>query len=115
MTDVIQDAGKETEGHLVELDSWSEDIARQYASEDNMELNEEHLEVLHYLRKFYDKNGREFNARIMLNALEFEFGQWEGKRRLYQLFPKGPVAQGCKYAGIPLPPNCNDLSFGSVH
>ncbi|MCW8855538.1 MAG: TusE/DsrC/DsvC family sulfur relay protein [Gammaproteobacteria bacterium] len=115
MVDVIQNLKSETKGHLVELDNWSEDVAREYASEDGMELAPEHMEVLHYLRKYYDKNGRDYNARTLLNVLEFEFGKWEGKRRLYQLFPKGPVAQGCKYAGIPLPPNCNDLSFGSVH
>ena len=115
MANVMQNPGPETKGHLLELDRWSEDVARQYASEDGMELTPEHMEVLHYLRKYYDKNGRDYNARTLLNVMEFEFGQWEGKRRLYQLFPRGPVAQGCKYAGIPLPPNCNDLSFGSVH
>ena len=102
-------------GYLGELGDWSEDLARQLAKEDDIELTDEHFEILYYLRKYYDKNGQGYNARTLLNVMEFEFGKWEGKKRLYQLFPHGPVAQGCKIAGIPLPPECNDKSFGSVH
>ena len=43
------------EGHLSELNDWSEDIARQYAKKDGLELTREHMEILQYLRKYYDK------------------------------------------------------------
>lgn len=102
-------------GFLVELDDWSEDLAHSLATQENIKLTDEHINVLNYLRKYYDKNGQGYNARTLLNVMEFEFGKWEGKRHLYELFPKGPVSQGCKLAGIPLPPNCNDPSFGSAH
>ncbi|MDH5392621.1 MAG: TusE/DsrC/DsvC family sulfur relay protein [Gammaproteobacteria bacterium] len=102
-------------GFLVELDDWSESLAHSLAAEENIELTDEHMNVLKYLRKYYDKNGRGYNARTLLNVMEFEFGKWQGKKYLYELFPKGPVSQGCKLAGIPLPPNCNDPSFGSSH
>jgi len=113
--DVVEAHAVKESGYLSELPDWSEQRARQMAKQDGFELGDEHIEILHYLRKYFDKNGQGYNARTMLNVMEFEFGKWEGKRRLYQLFPRGPVAQGCKYAGIPLPPECNDLSFGSVH
>ena len=102
-------------GYLTELPDWSESTAKELAQQDGIELTDEHIEILQYLRKYYDKNGQGYNARTLLNVMEFEFGQWSGKRYLYTLFPRGPVSQGCKYAGIPLPPNCNDASFGSVH
>lgn len=105
----------ETKGFLSELGDWSENLARQLAKDDGMELNDEHMAILKYLRKYYDKNGQGYHARTLLNVMEFEFGKWEGRKHLYQLFPRGPVSQGCKYAGLPLPPNCNDMSFGSVH
>lgn len=102
-------------GYLVELDDWSEELAHSLAANENIELTDKHMDVLKYLRKYYDKHGQGYNARTLLNVMEFEFGQWEGKKYLYELFPKGPVSQGCKLAGIPLPPNCNDPSFGSTH
>ena len=102
-------------GHLAALPDWSESTAKALAKEDDLTLTDEHFEILKYLRKYYDKHGQGYNARTLLNVMEFEFGKWKGKRHLYLLFPKGPVSMGCKYAGIPLPPNCNDLSFGSVH
>ncbi|MCW8956834.1 MAG: TusE/DsrC/DsvC family sulfur relay protein [Gammaproteobacteria bacterium] len=105
----------EEKGFLSELDDWSEEMARQLAKDDGLELNNEHIDVLKYLRKYYDKNGQGYSARTLLNVMEFEFGKWEGRKHLYELFPRGPVSQGCKYAGLPLPPNCNDMSFGSVH
>lgn len=112
---VIEATSSPSNGYLVELDEWSEDLAHSLAAEENIKLNNEHLEILSYLRKYYDKNGQGYNARTLLGALEFEFGKWEGRKHLYELFPKGPVSQGCKIAGIPLPPNCNDPSFGSAH
>ncbi|MDH5517826.1 MAG: TusE/DsrC/DsvC family sulfur relay protein [Gammaproteobacteria bacterium] len=102
-------------GFLIELDDWSVSLAHTLAAEENIVLNNEHMKVLHYLRKYYDKHGQDYHARTLLNVLEFEFGKWQGKKYLYELFPKGPVSQGCKLAGIPLPPNCNDPSFGSSH
>ena len=115
MIDTSQNNELEAKGYLLELESWSEDVARQYAGEDGMELTSDHMAVLNYLRKYYDKNGRDYTAHTLLNVKEDEFGHWEGRRGLYRWFPKGTVAKGCKYAGIPLPPTCKDFSFGSVH
>lgn len=113
--DVVEAHSAGETGFLSELGDWSELKARKMAKEEGLTLTEEHVEILHYLRKYYDKHGQGYNARTLLGVMEFEFGKWEGKRRLYQLFPHGPVSQGCKFAGIPLPPECNDKSFGSVH
>jgi tRNA 2-thiouridine synthesizing protein E len=35
-------------------------------------------------------------------------------RHLYMLFPGGPVAQGCRVAGLPVPAGAVDRGFGSV-
>jgi TusE/DsrC/DsvC family sulfur relay protein len=115
MSEIVEHHVAEKKGYLTELGDWSESMARQLASEDHLDLTEEHMEILRYLRKYYNKHGQGYNARTLLNVMEFEFGKWEGKRHLYKLFPKGPVSQACKFAGLPLPPECNDASFGSVH
>ncbi|MDH5484892.1 MAG: TusE/DsrC/DsvC family sulfur relay protein [Gammaproteobacteria bacterium] len=115
MSELVEHHVVKNKGYLAELGDWSEAMARQLASEDHLDLTEEHMDILRYLRKYYNKHGQGYNARTLLNVMEFEFGKWEGKRHLYKLFPKGPVNQACKFAGLPLPPECNDTSFGSVH
>jgi len=112
---IIEASAAPAHGYLVELDDWDEARAKKLAAEENITLTEEHMDILRYLRKYYDTNGQGYNARTLLNVMEFEFGKWEGKKHLYELFPKGPVSQASKLAGIPLPPNCNDPSFGSAH
>jgi len=112
---IVEATATPASGHLVELGDWDENQAKNLAAEEGITLTDEHMDILRYLRKYYDKNGQGYNARTLLNVMEFEFGKWEGKKHLYELFPKGPVSQASKLAGIPLPPNCNDPSFGSAH
>ena len=112
---IVEASATPAHGYLVELDEWDEARAVLLAEEENISLTEEHMDILRYLRKYYDTNGQGYNARTLLSVMEFEFGNWEGKKHLYELFPKGPVSQASKLAGIPLPPNCNDPSFGSAH
>jgi tRNA 2-thiouridine synthesizing protein E len=47
--------------------------------------------------------------------LERDFADAGGRRYLYQLFPRGPIAQACRLAGLPLPHGTISPSFGSVH
>jgi tRNA 2-thiouridine synthesizing protein E len=54
------------------------------------------------------------NARELHDALEEKFHVKGGMRYLYVLFPGGPIAQGCRLAGLPTPTGAVDLSFGSV-
>ncbi|HCA26265.1 MAG TPA: hypothetical protein DEP05_01200 [Betaproteobacteria bacterium] len=79
-----------------------------------MELTERHWEILYFLREYYARHGVASSARILLKALEDRFCAGTGKRRLYKLFPGGPVTQGGKITGRPLPPHHSDPSFGSV-
>ncbi|MDP1897425.1 MAG: TusE/DsrC/DsvC family sulfur relay protein [Sulfurimicrobium sp.] len=102
------------QGMLAELDDWSVRKAEEMAREEGLTLTEAHWEVIHLLRENYRHHGLAPHARQLLGGLEERFGREGGRKYLYQLFPRGPISQGCKIAGLPLPPYSSDLSFGSV-
>ena len=100
--------------HLAELTDWSESVAQDLARQENIQLTNAHWDVIHMLRDHYRLHGLAPHARQLLDGLEERFHQEGGKKFLYQLFPGGPVTQGSKIAGLPLPPYSSDHSFGSV-
>lgn len=102
------------EGNLSELPQWSPRYANQLAELENLQLTDEHWEVIYHLRERYRVHGNQDSARDVLRDLETHFCDNHGRAYLYQLFPRGPVSQASQLAGLPLPPHTHDLSFGSV-
>lgn len=110
----LTEARHDPEGNMFDLEQWSPLLAQRQAAAEGLFLSEDHWEIIIYLRERYRSQGQARNAREILNDLEQKFGEGEGKRHLYELFPGGPVSQGCRLAGLPLPPYSHDPSFGSV-
>ena len=98
-----------------EFDQWTKEQATQIAAGEDIELTDAHGEIIHFLRDHCREHGTTCSARLVLRAMSNHVKTRGGKRYLYSLFPKGPVVQACKIAGIPFPPYALDLSFGSVH
>lgn len=104
---------RDREAYLLGLGSWSESEASRMAEAEGLSLRDEHWEVIHFLRDRFMAQGQAQSGRQVLRALEREFAGRGGKRHLYGLFPDGPVTQGSRLAGLPLPPYTVDPSFGS--
>lgn len=102
-------------GYLVELEPWTESLAIEMARQDGLELSDNHLGIIRYLRDCYADHGGTINARMLAHSLEEEFAGLGGRKFLYNLFPLGPIAQATRYAGLPMPPGTRDLSFGTTH
>lgn len=96
------------------LENWDISIARKLAASENIELTDDHIEVLGYLRRTYKKHGPIKRAHSLTQALATQFATKGGTKFLYTLFPDGPVSQGCKLAGIPAPNDSRDNSFGTI-
>lgn len=105
----------DADAYLSELAPWNEELARQAAHEEGLELSEERMGVVCYLREHFAECGPEANARLLLRNLEDAYSERGGRKYLYQLFPRGPVTQASRLAGLPTPAGNLDLSFGSVH
>jgi tRNA 2-thiouridine synthesizing protein E len=108
-------AGPAFRGHLIELEPWTEEMAIEMARRDGLELSDDHLAIIRYLRDCYADHGGTINARRLMNTLEEEFAGLGGHRFLYSLFPRGPIATASRYAGLPMPPGTRDPSFDSTH
>jgi len=105
---------KSLQGINYELEAWDQAQAFSLARKDGIQLTETHFEVLLYLRHCYHKHGTIRHARSLTQALGVRYASNGGLRYLYQLFPAGPVSQGCKIAGLPIPNGAHDPSFGTV-
>lgn len=99
---------------LRDLPPWSQEVAREIAAAEGIEMTEEHWEVVRLLRNHYRLHGHDMSGTKLTRALEEPFWARGGLKRLYMLFPAGPVSQGSRIAGVPAPPYSRDLSFGSV-
>lgn len=94
---------------------WSRENAAATARAEGLSLTGDHWEVVRALQAYYARHEqRVHNLRELHDALEEKFHRQGGVRYLYTLFPGGPVAQGCRIAGLEPPPGAVDRGFGSV-
>ena len=93
---------RDSEGYLIEPGDWNEDIARALAEEENIELNDDHWDAIHFMREFYDENQIAADTRYVIKHLSRRMGG-EAQRKLFELFPYGYVKQACKIAGMRRP------------
>ena len=95
------------EGYLRELSDWDERVAEQMAREDGVALDDNHWEVIRFLREYYQEYQIAPAVRILTKAIGRKLGKDKGNSRyLYQLYPQGPAKQACRYAGLPRPTGC---------
>jgi tRNA 2-thiouridine synthesizing protein E len=96
------------------FENWTENTARRLAQAEEIDLTEAHWSVIRFLRDYYEKHGAVSHARTLTEALEEKFQIQGGLKYLYTLFPAGPVHQGARIAGVPVPGDSANPSFGSV-
>ena len=102
-------------GYPYAPEDWSEIEAKKLAHDESIEFGADHLDLLRALQEYFWKHrNQDINARDLHDALAEKFYLKGGIKYLYVLLPKGPVAQGCRYAGLPIPAGAVDRSFGTV-
>ena len=94
--------------------NWDTSAASQLAESQGLDLTDEHWDAISGLQEYFSKHEFSSKRRELTDALEEKFHSKGGLKYLYQLFPKGPVAQGCTIAGLQPPAGSIDESFGSV-
>lgn len=98
------------------FEDWTEDLARARARSEGIEMTDQHWEVVRFLRVHFQNVGAQMPPIHELSqALAERFDSEGGLKYLYGLFPDGPLNQGGYIAGIAIPSDATDPSFGSVH
>lgn len=94
-------------------DGWSVSDAEAIAAREGINLTDDHWELIRALQEYYSK--AEFpKLREITDALEERFHAKGGMKYLHMAIPAGPIAQGCRLAGLKVPAGSIDPSFGTA-
>ena len=95
------------EGYLANLNDWTPEVATAMAKDEDVDLTENHWEVINFLREYYEEYQIAPAVRVLTKAIGKKLGPEKGNSKyLYELFAYGPGKQACKDAGLPKPTGC---------
>ena len=95
------------DGYLAERQDWSVAVAAALAEREEMELSDEHWEVLYLLRDFYAEFQLSPATRPLIKYAALKLGPEKGNSlHLNRLFKGTPAKLAAKLAGLPKPTNC---------
>lgn len=95
------DLKTDAEGYLLEPDDWNDDIARELAAREGVELSDEHWAAIRFMRDYLRQHRIAPDVRHVMKHLRDACGA--GRNRVFELFPYGYVQQACKIAGMKRP------------
>ena len=102
-----QTIGADEEGYITDMSTWSKELAGTIAVEEKIDMNDDHWEVVNFLRDYYEEYQIAPAVRVLTKAVGKKLGKDKGNSKyLYELFPYGPGKQACKFAGLPKPTGC---------
>ena len=92
----------DSEGYIVDADQWSEDFVHALAKSEKLELTDEHLEVVKFLRAYYELHRVQCEVRKIVKHFK---KHWNAEKAtstyLHRIFPRGgPQKQGNRLAGL---------------
>lgn len=97
-----------------ELQNWNEDKTREIAAKEGVEITPAHLQVINALQEYYIEHGPAQKGSELGDMLDVTFSKQGGRKYLHSLFPEGPVAQGMRFSGLPVPKSSEDEGFGTA-
>ncbi|MEQ8357994.1 MAG: TusE/DsrC/DsvC family sulfur relay protein [Cytophagales bacterium] len=87
------------EGYLKDFSQWNEDVARNIANEEKIDLTNRHWDVIKFLQKAHQD-------KVALSIRKVGKSGVVDIKEFYKLFPQGPLKISTKIAGIPKPASC---------
>lgn len=98
---------RDEQGFLENLDDWNDEVARQLAAAEHIELTEAHWEIIALLKQFYKEYELSPAMRPLINYIRQNLEDNKANSiYLMKLFPGSPAKIAAKIAGLPKPENC---------
>ena len=95
---------RDNEGFLLDPEDWTADLAAALAAEAGQPLTDDHWEIVHFIRDYFEATETVPEARRVLAFMRERWGEERATRRaLYALFPTGYGQTACKIAGMRKP------------
>jgi len=102
-----QSYATDVQGFLQDRLQWNEDLGEHIAQLDGVQLTDEHWQIIHYFREYYDDYNIPPPMRMVIRVFKKAFGDENANSRyLHKLFPQGPTKHASKFGGLPKPKNC---------
>ncbi len=96
----LENIQTDPEGYLANREDWSEELAKEIATQMGVSLTEQHWRVLNTARAIDSESGSSPGLRKISKRSETPI------KEIYKLFPEGPAKAIAKIAGIPKPKSC---------
>lgn len=90
----------DSDGHLVNFNDWTTEIAIQIAKEEEIEMTQRHWDIINFMRKDFQEKGASPTIRKITKSSDIT------TKEIYECFPKGPGRRAAKVAGLPKPVGC---------
>ena len=87
-------------GFMTNKDAWTPEIGIAIAAKEDIELIDQHWEVIDFARADYIETGKTPKLRRIAKNTDLTV------KDLYQLFPGGPAKLISKVSGLPFPTGC---------
>ena len=94
-------------GFLNDRQAWTRELATVFAADEGIRLQDEHWEVIHLLREYFEEFDASPANRALVKYTKLKLGPSKGSSiYLMSLFPGSPARVGSRIAGLPKPKNC---------
>lgn len=91
---------RDGDGFLVDMNDWTEIVAKEMMAEDGVEIDEDQWEQILKAREYYEENGTVPAIRIFAKYIGRD------KKELFKQWMTGPMKPIAKYGGLPKPTGC---------
>ncbi|MGA9664957.1 MAG: TusE/DsrC/DsvC family sulfur relay protein [Gallionella sp.] len=90
------------EGYLIDPNTWSKEIADEFAIDENIQLTKDHWDAINFMRQYYAEHQVAPDVRHVMKHLAEHCGH-DSRNKIFELFPYGYVKQACRIAGMKRP------------